>query len=480
MNLLLVLRVLGYIAFFIGLSMLMPLPFAYYYGDGDASGILISALITLALGGLSFISKKKNDEIRPKEGFAVVTLSWIVFGLLGSLPYVLSGAIPSFTDAFFETMSGFTTTGATILTEIESLPHGILFWRSLTHWLGGMGIIVLSIAILPFLGVGGFQLFKAEAPGPVADKLKPRVTETAKILWVVYAGFTLLETILLLFGGMDFFDAICHSFATLATGGYSTKNTSVAYYGSAYIDYVIIIFMIIAGTNFSLHYRLIKGDFKRVFKNSELRFYLSLIVAATIIIGLDIYLHNYGNFADSLRYGLFQVAAIITTTGFGTADYEQWSVSSQLILFSLMFVGGMAGSTGGGMKVMRVLLLIKFGYNELVKLIHPQAVIPIRINGNVVDTKIMINVAGYFVTFALIGVASAILLSMMGIDIITSISLIAATMNNIGPGLGMVGPTDNYGFLPIAAKWLLSFLMLIGRLELFTVLILLAPSFWKK
>ncbi|MCK5743092.1 MAG: TrkH family potassium uptake protein, partial [Chlorobi bacterium] len=361
-----------------------------------------------------------------------------------------------------------------------ALPHGLMFWRSLTHWLGGMGIIVLSLAILPFLGVGGMQLFKAEVPGPVVDKLSPRITETAKILWSVYVLFTAGETILLMLGDMSFFDALCHSFGTMATGGFSTKNASIGSYGSAYIDYVIFIFMVIAGTNFSLHYRMLKGSFRAVWKSEEFRFYISIIIGATLLIGIDVYARNYTNIFETLQYTLFQVASIITTTGYGTADYETWSASSQAILFLLMFVGGCAGSTGGGMKVLRIYLLFKFVYSEIVKLIHPQAIVPVRIGGTVVDRKVMTNIAGFFVLFLIITGFGIIIMSYMGLDFRSAAGAVAATINNIGPGLGQVGPTDNYAFIPTGGKWLLSFFMLVGRLEVFTVIILLAPSFWRK
>lgn len=480
MNYKLVLKILGFIAIFIGAAMLLPLPFAWYYGDGDFMPILYSALITLAFGSTALLQRKKNSDIQAKEGFMVVTLGWIIFAGFGSLPYLLSGSIPSFTDAFYETMSGFTTTGATILTDIESLPHGILFWRSLTHWLGGMGIIVLSIAILPFLGVGGMQLFKAEVPGPIADKLKPRVTETAKILWGVYLLLSAIECVLLMIGGMNLFDALCHTFGTMATGGYSTKNTSIAHYSSAYIDYVIIIFMILAGTNFSLHYRWLKGDFKSFLNNWEFKAFISIITVATILIFFDVYGKVFDTVAETIQYVLFQVVAIITTTGYGTADYEQWGLSSQIILYMLMFVGGCAGSTGGGMKVMRILLLVRFAYSEFIRLIHPQAIVSVKLGNNIVDRKTMSNVAGYFVTFSMIAAFSTLLLTFMGIDLVSSLGAVAANINNIGPGLGSVGPTDNYAHFPAVAKWLLSFLMLIGRLELFTVLVLLTPIFWRK
>ncbi len=475
-----IIRILGFITMFLGASMLLSLPFSFYYGSNDIIPISLSAAITMVIGALGFFLFKSKQEVRPKEGFMIVALGWIVFSALGSLPYMLGNYIPPFTDAFFETMSGFTTTGATILTDIEILPEGILFWRSFTHWLGGMGIIVLGIAILPLLGVGGMQLFKAEVPGPIADKLTPRVTETAKILWIVYVLLTAIETALLMIGGMNLHQSLCHTFGTMATGGYSTLNKSVGGFDSAYIDYVIIIFMILAGMNFSLHYRMLKGNVKEMFINRESQFYFAIIGFATLVIGIDTYINNYSSILETLRYTLFQVVSIITTTGFGTADYEQWSISSQLVLFLLMFIGGMAGSTGGGMKVMRIYLLFKFVYAEIVRLVHPQAIVPVRMGNITVNRDVMMNVLGFFVLYMLIAAFSSLYLSFYEIDIATSIGAVAATLNNIGPGLELVGPTDNYAFLPSPVKWHLSFLMLLGRLEVYTVVILLAPSFWQK
>ena len=341
-----VFKVLSLVVILTGLSMLTALPFSFYYGDNDYFAILISTIISLGIGvpGL-VITYKNKEDIRIKEGFAIVTLGWITFTVFGALPYMFSGATTSFTDAFFETMSGFTTTGATIFADVESLPHGILFWRSMTHWLGGMGLIVLTVAILPFLGVGGMQMFKAESPGPTVDKLTPRITATAKILWSVYVLFTLAETILLMLAGMNLFDALCHSFATMATGGFSTKNASIAAYSSITIDYIIIVFMFIAGMNFSLHYKLLKGKFKGVFENSELRLYLTIIIISTALICIVTMLYHYDSFWQSLQFSLFQVVTLMTTTGFGTADYEQWTLVSQIILLVLMFIGGCAGST---------------------------------------------------------------------------------------------------------------------------------------
>jgi len=475
-----VLRILGHLLIFLSFAMATSLPWSFYYGEDDWQYILLSSLISLAFGALSLIKPKQQEDLRPKEGFAIVAFAWIVYAMFGALPFYLSGYIPSYTDAFFETMSGFTTTGATILTDIEKLPYGLLFWRSLTHWLGGMGIIVLTLAILPFLGVGGMQLFKAESPGPVVDKLSPRITETAKILWLVYVLISAIEVVLLLLGGMNLFDSLCHTFGTMATGGFSTKNASIGFYNSRYFDYVITIFMIVAGANFSLHYRLLKGNFRDVFKSEEFKFYLGIILASTLVIGYQNYVLVYYDFTETFRYTVFQVSSIMTTTGFVTADYEQWTSNSQLILLLLMFIGGCAGSTGGGIKVIRIYILYKFLRTEIVKLVHPQAIVHVKIGETVVDRKILLNVAGFFVLFMFLIGIGILLMSFIGLDIETAIGSVAATINNVGPGIGGVGPTDNYAFIPQIGKWILSFLMLIGRLELFTVIILLAPSFWRK
>lgn len=481
MHLFTIIHLLSFLLMFLAGSMLLPIPFSLYYGDSDIIALLISAIITFLFGLLGYRTTRfQASDLRTKEGFAVVTFGWLAFSAFGSLPFMLSGAIPSFTDAFFETMSGFSTTGATILTDIEALPHGILFWRSFTHWVGGMGIIVFSLAILPFLGVGGMQLFKAEVPGPVADKLTPRVTETAKILWGVYVLITAVEVVLLMVGGMTLFEALCHAFGTMATGGYSTRNASVGGYNSAYIDYVIIFFMLLAGTNFALHYRFLRGDWKVYWRNNEFRYFLGIIAVASLIIGWDLYFNQYSNLAETVQDTLFQVLAIITTTGFGTADYEQWSWSSQFVLFVLMFIGGSAGSTGGGMKVMRISLLVKFVFSELTRLIHPHAVVPVRFDNQTVPREVVMNILGFFVLSIGIFAISVFIMALMGLDMATSFGVVAATLNNIGPGLGTVGPTDNYAHLPLMAKWVLSFLMLIGRLELFTVIVLFSPSYWRK
>jgi trk system potassium uptake protein TrkH len=465
---------------FLAAAMLLPIPFSLYYGETDYQALLISAGITLVVGFIGFKSTRFAKDLRPKEGFAVVTFGWLSFSLFGSLPFLFSGAIPSFTNAFFETISGFTTTGASILTDIERLPHGILFWRSLTHWIGGMGIIVLSLAILPFLGVGGMQLFKAEVPGPVADRLTPRITETAKILWGVYVLLSAAEAGLLMLGGMDLFDALCHTFGTMATGGYSTRNASIAAYNSAYIDYVVIFFMVLAGTNFSLHYRFLKRDFRAYFRNTEFLFFLSIIGMATVIVFADTFFNQYQNAAVALRKTLFQVVSILTTTGYSTEDYEKWSFGSQFILFVMMFMGGCAGSTGGGMKIMRIHLLVKFVFSEITRLLHPHAVVPVRIGQTAVPREVATNVLGFFVLSMLIFILGVLVMSTMGLDMATSFGAVAASLWNIGPGLGAVGPADNYAHIPLLGKWILGFLMLMGRLEVFTVIILFSPSYWRK
>ena len=475
-----VIHIQGFLLIFLGIAMLLPIPFSLYYGDGDYPAFLISAGLTALAGFLAFKLTRFEQDLRPKEGFAVVSFAWLFLSLFGSLPFLLSGAIPSFTDAFFETMSGFTTTGASILTDIERLPHGVLFWRSFTHWIGGMGIIVLSLAILPFLGIGGMQLFKAEIPGPVVDKLTPRITGTAKILWAVYVLISAAETLLLWLGGMTLFEALCHTFGTMATGGFSTRNASVGAYNSAYIDWVIIFFMLLAGTNFSLHYRFLRGDLRVYWRNQEFLFFLSLIGLASIVIGWDTFFHHYRDFPLALRKSVFQVVSILTTTGYGTADYEQWSFNSQFILFLFMFFGGCAGSTGGGMKIMRVHLLVKFVFSEITRLVHPRAVVPVRIGPTVVSREMAANVLGFFILFMVLFAVGVFIMSAMGLDLLTSFGAVAATLGNIGPGLGAVGPTDNYAHIPLAGKWVLAFFMLMGRLEVYTVLVLLSPSFWRK
>ncbi len=464
-----------------GIFMWFSLPFSFYYHSGDQWPIFLSGLITSGIGGLVllFLGEKRSTRMGKREGYIIVSLAWVVISLYGTLPFLLSGQIKSFTDAFFEVMSGFTTTGASILTDIEAMSKGLLFWRSMTHWIGGMGIIVLSLAILPFLGIGGMQLFAAEVPGPTPDKLHPRITGTAKRLWGIYVLFTIAETILLMFGGMSLFDALCHSFGTMATGGFSTQNASVALY-SPYIQYVIIVFMFLAGVNFTLHYLLLHGRVKKVFRNEEFRFYGLLTLIFTIIISALILFQDGGAFEKVFRDTLFQVVSIITTTGFVSANYLSWPTLAWFLIFVLMFTGGSAGSTGGGIKSIRHLLLFKASAAELKKLIHPRAFITVRYNGNAVKKDYIFNILAFFLFYVLIFVAGTIIMSAIGLDFETAIGATIASLGNIGPGIGHVGPIDNYAAIPDIGKWVLAFLMMLGRLELFTVLVFLSPGFWKK
>ena len=480
MNITLTLRILGALLLFLAIALLFPVPFSWFYGDGAAGAFILSAIISAGCGGLLYSQFRSETDLSVREGFAVVTFGWTFFALFGALPFVFSGAIPSYLNAFFETMSGFTTTGSTILTDIEAMPPSLLLWRSLTQWLGGMGIIVLSLAILPMLGVGGMQLFKAEVPGPTADRLKPRIQDTAKLLWGVYVLLTTLETILLIFDDMTLHKTLCHSFATLATGGFSSRNASVGAYNSAYIDWVVTILMFLAGVNFSLHYQALRGRLRNVHRNEEFRVYLGItLVAIVILVGFN-FSTIYDSFADNLRYSAFQAVSIMTTTGFATADYEGWPIIGQYLLVSLMFIGGCAGSTGGGMKVARILLLFKHAHVQLFRLIHPRAIRLVKLGNIPVDREVMQAILGFFALFMGIFVFASFLMAASGMDLVSAGGSVIATLSNIGPGLGSVGPADNYAHVSSFGKSVLMFCMLLGRLELFTVLVLIFPTFWRK
>jgi trk system potassium uptake protein TrkH len=480
MNIPLTLRILGALLVFLAAALLIPLPFSFYFSDGMATHFVASSLLSLAVGMILFKAFDSEKELSVRDGFAVVTFAWLCYTACGALPYLLSGVIPSFTDAWFETMSGFTTTGATILTKIEGIPESILLWRALTHWMGGMGIIVLSLAILPMLGVAGMQLFQAEMPGPTADRLKPRIQDTAKLLWGVYILLTAVETLLLMFGGMNLYEALCHSFATLATGGFSTRDASVGAFSSPFIDGVITLFMFLAGMNFSLHYHAIRGRITEYFRNQECLFYIFLCLGAIGALMLFNQGTVYDSVADNLRYSSFQAVSILTTTGFGTADYEYWPPATGCILIFLMFVGGCAGSTGGGMKVARVLLLFKHARFQLYHLIHPRAVQLVKLGDAPVESGVMQSILGFFALFVGIFVFATFLMAATGLDLVTAASSVIATLGNVGPGLGLVGPTDNYAHILPFGKWVLITCMLCGRLELFTVLVLFLPSLWRK
>jgi len=475
-----IVKIMGLLLVVEAAAMILALLVAIGYGGPDVNSFLYSIGITAVSGGILFLlGRKSSNNIAKRDGYIIVTLTWIVFSLFGSLPFMMGGFIPSFTNAFFETMSGFTTTGSSILTDIEALPHGILFWRSMTQWLGGMGIIVLSLAILPALGIGGMQLFVAEVPGPTPDKLHPRIKQTAKRLWGIYVLFTVLETILLYIGKMPLFDAVCHSFTTMATGGYSTKQASIAFFTSPYIQYVITIFMFLAGTNFTLSYLALNGKLKKAWANEEFRWYGFFVLFFTAIITLGLMRNTNTGFEHSFRESLFQVVSIITTTGYATADYLKWPAIMTVFLFSLFFFGGSAGSTGGSIKIVRIVLLLKNSWYELRRLIHPNAVIPVRFNQRTVSDQIMLNVLAFFMIYVLVFFGSVVVYTFIEPDLSSAIGAVATSLGNIGPGLGNVGPAENFYHVPAFGKWFLSFLMLLGRLELFTILILFTPSFWR-
>ncbi|CAM1334959.1 TrkH family potassium uptake protein [Tenacibaculum aestuariivivum] len=495
LNFKIIYRFLGITAILNGLFMWFSLPFSFYYNETCKWGILNAGIITTAIGLiLYFFNKPNNKKIQKKEGYLIVTLGWLILSITGMLPYLLTGSIPSITDAFFETISGYSTTGSSILTDIESMPKGILFWRSATHWIGGMGIIVLTIAILPLLGIGGMQLFMAEAPGPSADKLHPRITDTAKRLWQIYVLLTFVEFLLLKVAGMNWFDALNHAMATVSTGGFSTKNASVAHWnGNPLIQYIIIIFMFVAGTNFVLTYFALKGKVKKVIQSEEFKYYffgtvgISTIIAIMIIFYQDPALQTtinhpmvWGKTESAIRHSLFSVISVVTTTGFVSADFTMWSFFVTTLFFSLFFLGGSAGSTSGGVKIVRHIIMLKNSFLEFKKSLHPNAIIPVRYDGKAVKQTIVFNILSFFILYMLIFITGTVVLALLGLDFQSAIGACASSLGNIGPAIGSVSPVNNYAHLSIGAKWFCSFLMLIGRLELFTVLILFTPFFWRK
>jgi len=473
---------LGILLMLVGGLMLTSLVWSFYYEEASWKAITISSLITIGSGLLLRLygHSKQHTEIRKREGYLIVTLGWVCMSLFGSLPFIISGVIPHPVDAIFETMSGFTTTGATIITDIEAVPKGLLYWRSLTHWIGGMGIIVLTIAILPLLGIGGMQLFVAEAPGISPDKLTPRITETAKRLWIIYFLLTFLEMTLLRIGGMNFFEAINHSFATMATGGFSTRNASIAAFPSPYLQWVIVIFMFLAGINFTLLYSAFAGRLGRIWKNEEFRFYIAITVLVSALVSLSIYFYSdLYDLEGAFRAGTFQVVSILTTTGFVSEDYTQWIPLSVFLIFILFFFGGSAGSTAGGIKIVRHRVLIKNSILELRRQLHPSAVIPVRFNGKAISPSVTHNVTAFALIYVMIFFGGTVIMSALGMDFMTATGSVLATLGNVGPGFGGVGPVDNYAWISFEGKAFLTFLMLLGRLELFTVLILFTRYFWQ-
>ena len=469
-----IINLIGAVLRFLGMAMLVPLVVALWYSE-NYNPFLISAVITFIVGIVSGLKTYEIDDLPIKESFAIVALGWFSVALFGSLPYILSGISPL--DALFESMSGFTTTGSTILPVIEDYSKSLLFWRSFTQWLGGMGIIVLFLAILPKLAVAGRDLFRAEVPDPIGDKLRPRLSQTAKILWSVYIGLSAVEVFVLWLSRMTFYDALCTTFSTMSTGGFSPHSESIAFFHSSLIECIVIFFMFVAGANFALHYWVLRGGAGHLFRDSEFRLYTCIAFCATLIVVLILWgTHGF----DSIRLGLFQVVAIITTTGFATADFDLWPDAARMVLFLLMFIGGCAGSTGGGMKVVRLLLLIKYGYRELFRSLHPKAILPIRLGRQMVSQGVMEAILSFFILYLFIFAAASLILSILGMDTISATSAAATALGNVGPGFNIIGPAAHFGAVHPVGKLVLILCMWIGRLEIFTVLVLLIPDFWRK
>lgn len=484
-NVKLVIRMLGSLLLSEATALLLVFFLSFVFKESYGYYFLITSGVCYLIGLLGIlIGRNAPQEMGKREGSLVVTLAWVIFSLFGALPFFISKSIPSYTDAFFETISGFTTTGASILNNIEELSHSMLFWRSLTQWMGGLGIIVISLALLPLFGTSGTQLFAAETSGPTKDKIHPKISETAKRLFLIYIALTLAETILLRLGGMTWFDAVCHSFATVATGGFSTKQNSILYWNSPYIQYIIIIFMILSGVNFSLYYFGIKKKFDKIRENEELRYYLIVLFIFAVIVALSLIDFSrplsFHQVEESWRNALFSVSSLMSTTGFTTVDYMQWKPFTWVILLIVMLTGASAGSTSGAIKMVRIVIVFKFCYYEFKRLIHPKAVVPVRYSGHLVQEDVITRVFAFVLLYLIVAIFGILILCMSGVDFIESVGGLISCLGGVGPGLGMVGPVGNYSYFPVFAKWFLSFMMLLGRLELFTVLLLFTPTFWKK
>lgn len=476
-----IIRIIGILLLLETVMFLVCSSVSFYYRESDMLDFWKAGGITAGIGLLlAALGKGGERQLTRRDGYVLVSFAWVAFSLFGMLPFYIGGYIPDIADAFFETMSGFSSTGATILDDIESLPHGILFWRSMTQWIGGLGIIMFTIAVLPIFGVSGLQVFAAEASGPTHDKVHPRIGITAKWIWSIYTGITTLLVCLLMLGGMDWFDSICHAFATTGTGGFSTKQASVAYYNSPYIEYVISIFMFISGINFTLVLLFVNRKFKKFISNAELKFYFSSVVFFTAVIAIALYYTSPMGMEESFRKSLFQVISLHTSTGFATDDYMQWSPVLWGLLTIIMLMGACAGSTTGGLKCIRMVILTKVSRNEFKHILHPNAILPVRINKQVISSSIVSTVLAFCFIYITIIVISTLFMMTMGVGAEESIGCVISSIGNMGPGLGETGPAYSWNALPDAAKWLLSLLMLLGRLELFTVLLLFTPDFWKR
>ncbi|WP_114749516.1 TrkH family potassium uptake protein [Pleomorphovibrio marinus] len=473
-------KIMGGLLILLGLLMMPSLAFSYYFSSGDHFSLWVSLSVCLVPGVFLFFSFAGQEQnIRKREGYLIVALSWVFMSIFGMVPYLVSGVIENIPDAIFETVSGFTTTGATILDDIEVVPEGVLLWRSMSQWIGGLGIIVLTVAIFPLLGIGGIELFVAEAPGPTSDKLHPRISETAKRLWLVYIGLTGILMLLYYLEGMSFFDAFNHGLTTMATGGFSTRNESFAFFTNPIIHYTAIIFMFLAGTNFTLIYYGLKGKFNKVWSSDEFRAYLLTILFLTISLFIAIYTITDEGIEKTFRDTAFQVISLITTTGYVTADYTSYSNGLTIVFFMFLFFGASAGSTSGGIKFIRHLTFVNNIRLEFKRIIHPRAIIPLKINNERVTGKVIIHIINFLLLYLMIFVIGSVVMSILGYDMITSFGAVATSLGNVGPAIGLVGPMDNFAFFSPLAKLFLSFLMLLGRLELFTIIVLFSPYFWR-
>ena len=479
-------RVISVLLFIIGVLMLTGIPFSLYFRE-SVLPLLYAGFTTIAFAGLLFLIPKAprdslprpaNMTIRKREGYLIVALSWTAMVSFGMLPYLYSGMLPNVPDALFETVSGMTTTGASTISDIEIQPRGLLYWRSLTQWIGGMGIIVLTVAIFPLLGIGGIELFAAEAPGPTSDKLHPRISETAKRLWLIYVGLTVLLGVLLYFFGLSGYDAVNHALTTMATGGFSTYNASAAIFPPR-IQYLMVLFMFLAGVNYTVLYLSLKWRWSEVWQSDELKAYISLILVVSLFFTARVWYITGNPLEQSFRESIFQVVSLVTTTGFVSADYTAWAPSLTMICFVLLFLGACAGSTSGGIKIIRNLVFLKNSYLEFRRIIHPQAIIPLRLNGQIVPGRIITHIFNFLLLYLILFVFGSVILSVLGLDFLTAIGAMATSLSNVGPGIGEVGPVNNFAWLSAPVKLFLSFVMIVGRLEVFTVLVLFTPYFWR-
>ncbi|MGL5087506.1 MAG: TrkH family potassium uptake protein [Clostridium sp.] len=480
MNYKVVLKVLGNVLKYELLLLIIPLLISLYYREGEAGAFLATIIVMAPISFFLCKIKTKKNDIYAKEGFLTVGLAWLLISIVGAIPFVISGAIPSFIDAFFETVSGFTTTGASILTEIQSLPRGILFWRSLTHWIGGMGFLIFILALIPSLGSNTIHLLKAESPGPNPGKIVPKIKETAKILYIIYFVLTVVQTILLMFTGLSLYDAALHAVGTAGTGGFSSLNNSVAGFNNPAAEWIITIFMLLFGVNFALYFQIIKGNIKSVFKSEELKYYFLMVFVSIILITINILDFNGGNLGESVRQSSFQVASIITTTGYATVDFNLWPTLSKMILMIIMLVGAMAGSTGGGIKTIRIVIMFKTIKREINKILHPKRIKSVKIDGKVVEEETISGVFLFIGAYVIISLIAMIIVAFDGFDMVTTTSSVIATMSNIGPGFELVGASGNFAAFSPLSKIVLSFCMLAGRLEIYPMLIMFSSSLWRK